>query len=290
MFQLHCDLHLHSVHSDGRYEPSRLVRILSSRGVKVAALTDHDTMWGFPRFFEKCLEIRIFVLSGIELTTWLDVGGKGEEVHLLGYGLRWSEDLENDLRALKRERDDHQKRVVEKVASIGYRLDFERVAKRAGSDPVMVSHVLLEYLLSRPLFGASLILTGKLRRWVDKFLKEVTGAGGLAYIPPPKPFEEGVKFIRKHGGLAVLAHPVKIEDSRVRDEALASDIDGVEVFYPGQESIQEDLCTSAKKRGLIITGGSDWHGYFSGAYPGWRLPVDEVNALLIRLELPRLAP
>lgn len=265
------------------------MRLLSRSGTRLASLSDHDTMWGFPCFFEACLESGILALSGIELTCWLGLNGEGEEVHLLGYGLKWSEELEANLISLKEERNAHQKLIVGKLRNLGYELDFGRLELRAGKDPIMVSHILWEYLLSHPSIGASLLLTSRLRKWVNDFLSRITGPGGLAYIPPPMSFEDGAKFIRRHEGVVVLAHPSKILNAKISRELLNSDIDGIEVFYPGQEKITDELVQYAKRRNLLITGGTDWHGYFSGAYPGSTLPLEFVNGLLGRLELPPIS-
>ena len=280
-----CDLHIHSQNSDGRYKVRRLVRYLAGRRIRLTALTDHDTMSGFPEFFEQAQEKGIRVISGIELTSWLEVNREGEEVHLLGYGLKWSGSLVEELEELKADRDAHQKRIMERLAVLGFPLSYEAVLRRAGENPIIVSHLIWEWILNHKSVAVYLLLTGRLRQWISNFLK-LTGPGGDAYLPPPMRFEDAIRFIRRHEGVCVVAHPVKIKNSRIRTEALSADIDGIEVFYPAQEKIEDELVSIAKKRGLVVTGGSDWHGYFAGAYPGWNLPLSLVNALLLRLGLP----
>jgi len=72
----------------------------------------------------------------------------------------------------------------------------------------------------------------------------------------------------------------------LRQAALAADVDGYEVFYPGQEGMQEELLSLVRQRNLVATGGTDWHGFFAGPYPGWTVPQKWVNRLLERLGLP----
>jgi len=242
-------------------------------------------MLGFPEFFEEARLRGIRVISGIELTSWLEVNGEGEEVHLLGYGLRFSGSLIEELSKLKTERNEHQKKIMEKLASAGYSFSYQRVARRAGENPIIVSHLIWEWMLSHKRRAAYLLLTGGLRAWVNNFLR-LTGPGGEAYLPPPMRFVDAMRFIKRYEGVCVVAHPGKIANSRIRNEALGADIDGIEVFYPGQEEMEDQLLRIAKARGLLVTGGSDWHGYFAGAYPGWTLPLSFANALILRLGLP----
>ncbi len=284
MSEVPCDLHIHSYHSDGRFSPKRLVRILKSRGIKLASITDHDTMGGFLDFFECASQAGIKVISGIELSCWLDVGGIGEEVHILGYGLRWSQKLIDDLNELKRERDQHIKTMVNKLEELGFKFSFENLLRRAKKDPIMVSHLIWEYLIRHPSQGLFHLATGGLKKWVNNFLS-ITGPGGSAYIPPPLDVKRGIDFIRNHNGLVFLAHPWKIISQKMRESALALPLDGIEVFYPEQEKMEEELIRLAKERDLLISGGSDWHGYFGGAYKGWKLPLTYLNEFLRRLEL-----
>ncbi len=83
----------------------------------------------------------------------------------------------------------------------------------------------------------------------------------------------------------MVAHPRKINAGKLREATLAANVDGFEVFYEGQEEMQAELLDIVKQRDLVATGGSDWHGYFRGPYPGWSMPRESVNRLLERLGL-----
>lgn len=76
------NLHLHSHFSDGEQTPETLAANLAAAGVRCAALTDHDTLEGLPRFREALKKRGIAWISGVELTTFFN----GRELHLLGYG------------------------------------------------------------------------------------------------------------------------------------------------------------------------------------------------------------
>ncbi len=288
MTDIGCDLHFHSTHSDGRYSPSQLARLLKRRGIRVAALTDHDTFGGSLKFFEEALRLGIVAIPALELTTWLETGGAGEEVHILAMGLRIDEKLAHGLAQIKQQRNELQVRICERLRTEGYSFDFERLRRRAEPDPVMVVHFVWDYMLRRPLWSAIGLATGGVRRWFDRFEKDTYGPGGKAYLPPPLSFTEGIAWARRHGALAVVAHPGKIASSKVRETALAADIDGIETFYKGQETMKDELLRLARARGLVTTGGSDYHGYSGPPYSGWKMPQENVNDLLQRLGLARV--
>jgi len=288
MKQVLCDLHIHSRHSDGRLNPRGLATVLARIGVRVASLTDHDTMGGFLAFFEAATALGMRTIPGIELTTWLEAHGQGEEVHLLGYGLRWSDRLQAGLAEIREQRNAHEKRMLGNLREVGYGFEYERLKRRAGGDPIIVTDHLWDWLWRHPLRALDLVATGRLRKWVDHFLCDVTGPGGSAYLAPPLSFADGLAWIHRYEGLAVLAHPGKVKSDAVRQAALNADIDGIEVFYKEQEGLTEMLLALARERNLVVTGGSDWHGWFSGPYPGWMIPRKYVNDLLSRLEQPLL--
>jgi predicted metal-dependent phosphoesterase TrpH len=285
MADIGCDLHLHSTHSDGRFSPFSLARLLHKRGVRVAALTDHDTFGGNPEFISELSRLDISTIPALELTTWLEAGGAGEEVHVLAMGLRLNENLALGLEQIKQQRNELQRRICERLRAEGYSFDFEQLQRRAEPDPVMVVHFVWDYLMRRPLWSALGLITGKVRRWFDHFESDIYGPGGKAYQPPPLSFAEGISWARRHGALAVVAHPAKILSPKVREAALSADIDGVEIFYKGQGSVKEELLSLAASRELVVTGGSDYHGFSGGPYSGWTIPREHVNNLLERLEL-----
>ena len=175
-----------------------------------------------------------------------------------------------------------------KLREFGYGFDIARLERRAGDDPVIVPHHIWDWLWRHPLWAAGMLVGGRLRKWIDFFLHDLMGPGGKAYLQPPLSFADGIEWIRHHEGLAVLAHPGKIESDVVRQAALNAGVDGIEVFYAGQSASEEELLALTRERDLAVTGGSDWHGWFSGPYPGWKLPLEHVNDLLSRLEQPPL--
>ncbi len=280
-----CDLHFHSRHSDGRYSPAQISKMLFARGVRVAALADHDTMGGFPEFYQSANALGILAIPALELTTWLEAGGEGAEAHVLALGVRVDGKLAQSLKEIKEQRNELHRLMCERAAGSGYGFDFSRLEKLAGGDPVMISHYLWDLFRRRPLWALGVVIRGKFKKWYDGFVRETIGPGGKAYLPPPLKFADGIAWAREHGALAIVAHPYKITSAKVRDAALVAECDGYEVFYRGQDAVRGELLRMVDARGLIATGGSDWHGYLDGPYKGWELPRDRVRMLLDRLGL-----
>lgn len=280
-----CDLHFHSRHSDGRYSPSQLPRILAAKGVRVAALADHDTMCGFPGFYQAAQALGIVALPSLELTTWLEAEGEGAEVHVLCLGVRIDGKLAKGLREIREQRLDLHRKMCARMNELGYDFNFDRLVKRAGNDPVMISHYLWDIFYRKPLWALGIVASGHFKDWYNGFIMATVAPGAQAYLPPPLGFADGIAWARAHGAQAIVAHPYKMSSAKVRDAALASDCDGYEVFYRGQDAVREEMLKMVDARGLIATGGSDWHGYIDGPYKGWEMPSERVRILLDRLGL-----
>ncbi len=259
--------------------------MLAAKGVRVAALSDHDTMCGFPAFFQAAQALGIIALPSLELTTWLEAGGEGAEVHVLCLGVRIDEKLARALKEIKAQRNELHRRMCERTAGSGYNFEFARLEKLAGDDPVMISHYLWDLFRRRPLWALGIVASGKFKKWYNRFVGETFGQNGKAYLPPPLLFAEGIAWARAHGAQAIVAHPYKITSAKVRDAALAADCDGYEVYYQGQDAVREEMLKMIDARGLVATGGSDFHGYIDGPYKGWEMPRDRVRMLLDRLGL-----
>jgi predicted metal-dependent phosphoesterase TrpH len=283
-----CDLHFHSRHSDGRYFAAQLPRKLAAHGVRIAALADHDTMNGYPAFFQAAQALGITALPCLELTTYMEAGGERAEVHVLAPGVRVNEKLAKSLRYIREQRNELHRKMCARVNELGYDFDFNRLVKLAGDDPVMTSHYLWDLFRRKPLWVLSIVAAGKFKKWYDGFISATVAPGAKAYIPPPLKFTDGIAWVREHEGLAVIAHPAKIASEKVRVAAMQADCDGYEVYYRNQDGIRDELLRIVDERGLVATGGSDWHGYIDGPYKGWEMPRARVRALLDRLGLTKV--
>jgi predicted metal-dependent phosphoesterase TrpH len=248
------DLHTHSNYSDGLLSPAALVEEAVSRGLRVLGLTDHDTVAGIPEAREAGERLGVEVVPGVELSTSL-AGGEG--VHLLGYFV----DVENPallegLAGYAQARDERMARMLERLRMIGLAIAPADVQALAGQGTV-----------GRPHLARALIAAGYVASVPEAFDRYI-GQGKPAYAPRPRVDpREAIALVRAAGGVPVLAHPFSpggVES--VLDRLAPAGLAGMEVDYGEYTPRERDVLRAiAARRGLIATGGSDFHGIDRGA-------------------------
>lgn len=242
------DLHLHSTASDGVSTPAEVVARAAERGVQVIALCDHDTVDGVPPAIVAGTVLGVRVVPGVELTCY----HRQRSVHLLGYGVDPdSEELAADLARRRAVRERHIARVIQRLAQLGAPLDAERFeALGDGAVP------------GRPLVAKALVDAGHVpdeetafARWLRK--------GRPAYFAPREPQSPlpAIALLHRLGAVAVLAHPRLDRNEDLIVELAAAGLDGLEAWHarhsPDDNARFQRI---AKRRGLIVTGGTDNHG------------------------------
>ncbi len=242
------DLHIHTTASDGVLSPSQLVRLALQKGLKVIAITDHDSTEGLDEALEAARGTGLQVIPGIEVGTDIPRG----EVHILGYFLEYHRaGLQDVLSTLRHSRLDRAKGMLQKLRDLGMPLEWERVAAIAGRGSVGRPHV-AQAMLEKGYVTS-------LRDAFDRYL----GRNGPAYVERFKLSPVGaVQLILQNQGIPVLAHPADIENlEALLPELLAAGLAGVEAFYNGYGAeLVQSIVNLAIKDGLIVTGGSDYHG------------------------------
>ena len=246
------DLHLHTTHSDGSQSPAEVVRLAHEAGVSALAITDHDITTGLPEAIAAGQELGIEIIPGIEISS-----RHGEsELHVLGYFLKWEDaQLNERLMTLRESRHRRNPKIIELLQAAGIDITYDEVRAVAGSDSVGRPHI------ARVLMDKKVVTTAK--EAFDRFLAE----GKAAYVPRDLPAPiDAIRWIKDAGGLAVLAHPtwVKTTEGTLTDLARQlkeQGLDGVEVHYSTHTPRQTRTYLSlAKQLGLLVTGGSDFHG------------------------------
>lgn len=269
------DLHVHTAHSDGRLTPRQVVEAAAARALSAIAVTDHDVLDGLAEAASAGRELGVEVVPGIELTA----GWAGRTIHLLGYFIDpESTPLRQGLQRAKQLVAEHVDAVLERLAQLG--APIER------SD--------LEKYRSRYASGAGLILAmveqGTLRR-VPR-AREL-----LAMVSrEPRAFDApaAIALIHQAGGLASLAHPVRIRRDKPlleRDDLAPlaeAGLNGIEAWQIVHRSeVREHYLALAEAMGLLATGGSDCHGPNQGRM---RLGSQQVpEMVLTRLRQARAA-
>ena len=248
------DLHVHTNRSDGDYRPREVVRKSKAMGLLAIAVTDHDTLAGLEEAMEAGADLGIEVVPGAELSV---KHGDLTQVHLLGYYMDWrSEPLNKILTEIRDARVGRGRRLVERINDV---LASEGRAPIAFSDVEKFSYG----LIGRPHVAKALLERGYAKNILASFKRYL-----IPYnIPKYKaPFEEAVTALKNSGGIAILAHPNLITPGRrlrpeVIDELVDLGHDGLEVYYQSMGGEDLDYYRRlARERGLILTGGSDFHG------------------------------
>jgi predicted metal-dependent phosphoesterase TrpH len=242
------DLHLHTFFSDGTFSPEELVGHGTRLGFAALALTDHDSVEGAARMTVACAAAGIEFIPGTELTA----EHKDTELHILGYFL----DTQNQtlLAEIAKFQVVRQGRIREMVAAInklGVPLQEETVFALANCKSPGRPHV------ARALVKAGLVKN--LDEAFERFLKK----GRPAWVPKAKMSAlEGIGLIHQAGGLAVMAHPGLNHSDDMIPALVAAGLDGIECFHTKHSTAMvERYLGIAEKHHLLVTGGSDCHGF-----------------------------
>lgn len=265
------DLHLHSTASDGRCAPRDLVDQAVEGGVRVMAVTDHDTTAAVAEVRSVARERGIEAISGIEITAV----ERGRDMHILGYFFDPDNEALGTFLAAQRAAR------VARVEAIGARLAQLGV-------PVNVTPLLEQARrergrsIGRPQVARAMVAAGHVaneREAFDRWL----GEGCPGFIPRAGASAESViDVIHGAGGLASLAHPGKIRVDPQIGALKNAGLDAIEAFHPNHDPATVDrFMAVARDLGLLLTGGSDFHGDPShGLAPGSvTLPAAEWDRL-----------
>ncbi len=244
------DLHAHSTFSDGVLTPTELIELAYRGGVRVMALTDHDTTDGLPEGFAAAGRYPDFTLiPGIEMST--DV--PGNEVHILGHFIDWRDQtFQRKLVQLRESRLGRARKMVERMAELGKPVAWERVQSFAGEGAAGRPHI------ARALVEAGQV--GTVNEAFDLYLSR----NGPAYVERERLTPtEVVEILTSVNGLPTLAHPRELEElEELLTRLKAVGLVGMEVYYKDYSSDEvERLHDLAEQLGLIPLGGSDYHGF-----------------------------
>ncbi|OGP82741.1 MAG: hypothetical protein A2Z08_08910 [Deltaproteobacteria bacterium RBG_16_54_11] len=248
------DLHLHTTASDGTMSPAEIVRYAKGKGLRVIAITDHDTIEGLQEGMHEGDKVGLEVIPGVELSADAPRG----TMHLLGYYIDPAcSELADKLMVLQQARMERNLAIVEKLRGLGIPIELSEVKEAPEHGQI-----------GRPHFAYAMVQKGYAQNIQDAFDRYL-GKGRPAYVEKFRfSPEEAMHFIRKAGGITVLAHPFTLKQPQPADfdafigELKREGLDGIEVYYPehsdGQRKLYRDV---AQKYGLVISGGSDFHGF-----------------------------
>lgn len=259
------DLQAHSNCSDGTDTPTELIDRAASLGIRVLAVTDHDSVLGVADAQARGAEVGVYVLPAVEFSTSRDRENDFRDFDILGYGIDpTNQDLLDTLNRLKESRIEQKSRQVERLHSYGLHVPVDEVLALAEGVPGRphIAQIALKY---NPHKFTSL----------SDVFQQYLASDAVNPTHVPRSFILGVidaiELTHGAGGKAVLAHPGIYRRIRSLEESLARlvdvGLDGLEIQYPyapeGRDSTDRPIACFAElavRFGLFETGGSDYHG------------------------------
>ena len=243
------DLHSHTNASDGSHSPAELIEEARRKGVRILGITDHDTFAGYDQAVPVARAAGVDLVCGIELSTKLE----GQSVHLLGYFPRHGApaQIRNWVLDMQTSRRDRNIRLVARLRELGVEISLEEAEARGRG------------MTGRPQFAELLLEKGYVRtlqQAFDDYLDE--SAKGYVYRHEPQ-LSEAVRRIRHSGGIASLAHPIRLKGdlTSLLPALCAGGLNAVEAYHSDHEPHHTELFLElACRHGLLLTGGSDFHG------------------------------
>ena len=252
------DLHIHSTASDGTCSPSEILRLAAQQGLQAIAITDHDTLDGSRQALQQDIPPELRFITGVEISAQPPAKcHAGGSLHILGYGVDPDHPILTDtLRRFQHIRDMRTHRILDRLHDLGIELTLEQVLAEVGDGAA-----------SRPHVASAMVKAGivaDIEEAFQKYLKK----DRPAYISKERlDCRQTLELILAAGGIPVLAHPYLIQCTEPDDldglvEMLSDQgLQGLEVYYPkhSPEAVRQYL-SMAEKYGLLVTGGSDFHG------------------------------
>jgi 3',5'-nucleoside bisphosphate phosphatase len=238
------DFHSHTSESDGSLTPQALADFMAERRVEFFSISDHDTLSAYGGFR---------VPGGSKLVTGVEINTsfRGNEVHLLGYGVGLDDPrLAALLERNRTARVERARRMVLALQRAGYGITFDQVLEQANGAKA----------LGRPHVAKALILAG-MTPDVEWTFRNLLRAGKPGFVPSHHVTPaEAIETIAGAGGVPVLAHPGRLKDRALIGHLAELGLRGLEVFYPAHDASDvADFRAAARRHGFVSTAGMDFH-------------------------------
>ncbi len=247
-----CDLHTHSIYSDGTSTPDELIRLAGEAGLCAIALTDHNTVSGIPHFLRAAKGSQVIAVPGIEVSS----DYLGNELHIVGLfrTLDHLDEVEDYVRAYLVRKEQSNVDLCNNLCAAGYEISYEKV-KAATPDGVV----------NRALIAAELLRCGYVESIKAAFATLLSKKGGYYHEPQKPNAFEVIGKLREFGAIPILAHPfLSLDEAQLRTFLpLAKDagLVGMETDYSTFDEATTALAHAlAGEYGLTPSGGSDYHG------------------------------
>lgn len=272
------DLHCHTRHSDGSATVEEVILFAKGNGISTLAITDHDTVSGWEEAAWYGERYGVTVIPGIELSGYDNK--REQKAHILCYFCPQPERLAELCGRIAKDRRQATEQMIQTLLEC-YPITKEMIVRRAGEGRSIykqhILHTLMDAGYTKEIFGSL-------------YQKLFDHQEGLAHIEIPYPdVYQVLETIREAGGVAVMAHPGECKKEGLLEELAASGLlDGVEIWHP-KNSLEKrpGFQATAQQYGLIMTGGTDFHGMYSShcdPVGSYTTPEDQLRALYRRKE------
>lgn len=242
------DLHVHTAASDGNLTAAEVVELALASDLSAISVTDHDSVEGIAPALTAASGTSLRVIPGVELSS-----SAGDlDAHILGYFIDHTDvRLLAMLASLRVSRLARAESMVAALRAAGYKVTIEQVVALADPDGAV----------GRSHLARALVDTGQVGS-VGEAFRDLIGRSGRFYVAKPLATpRQAIEVIRAAGGVAVLAHPGISGTESMLDELVACGLGGVEAYHVEHTPEQrEHFARIASERGLVATGGSDFHG------------------------------
>lgn len=247
-----CDLHTHSVFSDGTYTPTQLIDAALLAGLSAVVLSDHNTVDGLPEFLSAARGKNIEAIPSVEFS----VDYEGKELHLLALYIQ-----DAHFTAISELMTDFHKRkaqsnldLIQALNEAGYDISFEEIRAATPNGKFNRAHIAAE--LTKKGYTASI---------KEAFSTLLSTKHGYYKEPKRPTLWEMLEFIKSIGAVSVLAHPfLNLKEDKLKELlplAKEKGLVGMECYYPlYDENTTQTSLLLAERFGLLPSGGSDFHG------------------------------
>ncbi len=246
------DLHVHSTASDGTLSPAQVAETAVSHNLTAIALTDHDTIDGIPEIMSCKAASSIEIIPGIELSCYYE----NREIHILGLFADYQDpDFIQRLEELKEARKNRNLRMIQLMQADGIPVTYKKLLHGSPNSVITRAH-----------FARVLVEEGVCKDKEQAFRKYI-GVGCKYYLPKERvTCEMAMEILKNYCKIPVLAHPLiyklgyrKIEELLEYLKPLG--LYGMECYHSSNNSYESKILREmAERHGLLISGGSDFHG------------------------------
>jgi hypothetical protein len=262
------DLHLHTTKSDGVWAPERLFEEIRARDLQYFSITDHDCIDAYP----VPEDLRDRCIPGLEVDSHHD----GHTVHILAYGIDDPEcELLQRLRAQRQNRIERMHGMIARLRDLGIDITMDDVqAQVTGASS-----------LGRPHLARALVAKGVVTTVQDAFDEYIADEGDGFVALQRLSSEEIIAMIHRCGGVAVVAHPMRLRDPKHLEDLYEFGVDGVEVHHHTANAQDQQLLQEfAEARGRLWTGGTDFHAPVPERSLGVELQKGQIERLRAAIE------